>query len=149
MIYFLGLGSNLGEREKFIKAAINALQNHPQIELLQTSSLLETKPYGKLDQPDFLNCIIKITTSLSAEDLLKFCLQTESKLQRVRIEKWGPRTIDIDLLLSEEIVTSANLIIPHPELHKRAFVLKSMLELAPDFQHPILKQSMREIYEKL
>src|SRR6056297_1540373 len=99
MIYFLGLGSNLGNSQQYLAQAISCLQQHPQIERLQTSSIIETEPYGKLDQPDFLNCVIKISCSMPAEDLLKFCLKTENDLDRVRQERWGPRTIDIDLLL--------------------------------------------------
>ena len=97
----------------------------------------------------FLNCVIEITTTLSAQDLLSFCLKTEKKLDRVRTIRWGPRTIDIDIILGEEIILEKNLHIPHPELHKREFVLRSLVELCPDCIHPVLNKTINELYLSL
>ena len=146
MRYFLGLGSNIGERENYLESAKEYLKNHPQIQLIRSSSTITTKPYGVTDQPDFLNCVIEISTKLPAQDLLAFCLETEAKLGRVRTLRWGPRTIDIDIILGEDIINAENLTIPHPEMHKREFVLRSLVELCPDCIHPILNKTINELY---
>jgi len=149
MRYFLGLGSNIGERQYYLESAKEHLKNHPQIELVRSSTTITTEPYGVADQPLFLNCVIEITTTLSAQDLLSFCLKREKKLDRVRTIRWGPRTIDIDIILGEEIILEKNLHIPHPELHKREFVLRSLVELCPDCIHPVLNKTINELYLSL
>ena len=147
MYCYLGLGSNLGEKQKYIKKAIEQISNLEFVEIIRTSSIIETKPYGKIDQPDFLNCVVELQTELTPENLLKKCLDIENRLGRVRKEKWGPRTIDIDLLLYENVVMNTKtLILPHPELHKRKFVLESLNELCPNLMHPIIKKNIKEIY---
>lgn len=150
MTCYLGLGSNLGNRQEYIENAILELSSNPKIEILQKSKIIETKPFGKIIQPDFLNCVVKIETIFSASNLLKTCLNIENKLNRVRDEKWGPRTIDIDILFyGNEIIKSKNLTIPHPELHKRFFVLQSLHEICPNFIHPKFKKTMTTLKEKL
>ena len=149
MIFFLGLGSNLGNRDNYLLQAKNYLGKHPQIEILRSSKIIQTKPYGKLDQPDFKNMVIEVESSLSTFELLDFCLETEAKLDRVRLEKWGPRTIDIDILLGEEIINEENLKVPHPELHKREFVLSSLVTLCPERIHPILNKTIKQLHEEL
>nr|HPR18631.1 2-amino-4-hydroxy-6-hydroxymethyldihydropteridine diphosphokinase [Candidatus Cloacimonadota bacterium] len=107
-------------------------------------------PYGKTDQPDFLNCVLKIETDLSSREVLKLCLKIEKNLGRVRHETWGPRTIDIDLLLYEhEIVAEPDLQIPHPGIPQREFLLKSLVELCPEYLHPLTHKSIREMSEEL
>ncbi len=146
MICYLGLGSNLGNRQKFIEDAIFELSSNLKIEILQKSEIIETKPFGKINQPNFINCVVKIDTIFSASNLLETCLNIENKLKRIRIEKWGPRTIDIDLLFyGNEIIESQNLTIPHPELHKRLFVLNSLNEICPEFVHPKLNKTIKEL----
>ena len=149
MLCYLGLGSNLGDRNNYIEQAKNSISKNNQINILRSSKTIQTKPYGKLDQPDFLNTVIEIETTLSSKELLQFCLKTEASLDRVRLERWGARTIDIDILLSEEIVNEKNLIIPHPELHKREFVLRSLVELCPSYLHPKLNKTVHELYDEL
>lgn len=147
---FLGLGSNLGNRKNTILLAMEKLQNHPQIDILKKSSIIETKPYGNKNQPNFLNCVIKIETQLNPEHLLKVCNNIENDLGRVRAEKWGPRTIDIDILFIDDmIINTKNLTVPHSEVHLRKFVLDSLVEIEPDFIHPILKKTLKEINNSL
>uniref|UniRef100_A0A7C5V2V1 2-amino-4-hydroxy-6-hydroxymethyldihydropteridine diphosphokinase n=1 Tax=Caldicellulosiruptor owensensis TaxID=55205 RepID=A0A7C5V2V1_9FIRM len=147
-IVFLGLGSNLGDRDENIKKAIEHLKDKVRIE--KVSSIIETEPYGFVDQPKFLNCVLKGTTVLSPFELLEFVLDIENKMGRKRLFKWGPRNIDIDILLYDDLVIDAeNLKIPHPELHKRLFVLEPLCEIEKDFVHPVLKKSVYELYTQL
>ena len=147
MICYLGLGANLGNREENIKNAISRLSSHPEILIKKRSSMIETKPYGNIDQPDFINSVIEIETDLTAENLLSKCLTVENELGRKRNEKWGPRTIDIDILFcNDQIINSQKLIVPHPDLHNREFILRSLNEICPDFIHPVLNKSIKELY---
>ncbi|MCS1352404.1 2-amino-4-hydroxy-6-hydroxymethyldihydropteridine diphosphokinase [Mechercharimyces sp. CAU 1602] len=129
---YLGLGSNLGEREHYLREAIIRLIQPPQNRLEAVSSLYETAPVGYVDQPHFLNMVIAMRTSLSPQDLLREALAIEQQLERVREVRWGPRTIDIDLLLyGEQKIVTEELSIPHPRMHERAFVLLPLVEIAP------------------
>ncbi len=144
MICYLGLGSNLGNREEYILNAITELSKKTYI--LQNSEIIETKPFGNLKQPDFLNCVVKIETELKPLDLLKICTGIENKLGRKRTQKWASRTIDIDILFyGSEAFQSKELTIPHPEIQKRKFVLKSLNEICPDFIHPVLNKKISQI----
>jgi 2-amino-4-hydroxy-6-hydroxymethyldihydropteridine diphosphokinase len=127
----IGLGSNMGNREKNIKTAIYELHKHPEIFIDKMSSLYETKPVGVVDQPNFLNAVISINTVLQPHTLLKVCLDTEYQMGRVRYQRWGPRNIDIDILLYHDLVIrDEELHIPHPRLHVRSFVLVPLQEIA-------------------
>jgi 2-amino-4-hydroxy-6-hydroxymethyldihydropteridine diphosphokinase len=149
-ICYLGIGSNIGFRDTNIKSAIELLRVLPKTKFLRTSSVIETKAVGKTDQPDFLNCGVKILTELNAQKLLTECMQIENNLGRKRLEKWGPRIIDIDILFyDKEIIETETLSIPHPELHKRKFVLNSLMELCPDFIHPKINKTIKEIFDSL
>ena len=150
MYCYLGLGSNLGDKHEFITKAINQISKFKNTEITRTSSMITTKPYGKTDQPDFLNCVIELDTGILPEELLKKCLDIENQLGRIRNEKWGPRTIDIDLLFyKDKIINTKLLVLPHPELHKREFVLTSLNELCPDLVHPILNKKVKDIFMEL
>ena len=150
MICYLGLGSNLGDRKDYLNRAISRLVSHPDIEMLKCSTIIETKAFGKSEQPDFLNCVIKIDTALSPSELLKLCLKIEINLGRVRYEKWGPRTIDIDLLIYEnKIINEEHLIVPHPGIPEREFVLISLNELCPDYIHPLKGKRIFELYDEI
>lgn len=130
MIY-LGLGSNLGDRESTICRAINLLCQHPAIRLIKASSLYETAPVGFTDQADFLNAVISIETSLTPTELLGVCQSVEAKLGRVRKQPWGPRTIDVDILIYNDLqCATSTLILPHPRFHQRRFVLVPLAEIA-------------------
>ena len=147
---YLGLGSNLGDKLQFITKAIDQISKLESVKIKRTSSMIITAPYGKTDQPDFTNCVIELDTDLLPEELLKKCLYIENQLGRIRNEKWGPRTIDIDMLFYEdEIIDTELLVLPHPQLHKREFVLISLNELCPDLVHPKLKKKIRDIFMEL
>ncbi|MEZ5043357.1 MAG: 2-amino-4-hydroxy-6-hydroxymethyldihydropteridine diphosphokinase [Saprospiraceae bacterium] len=145
---FLGLGSNVDPKEAHLSQAINeiAFSVGP---ILQCSSLYRTKAWGKTDQSDFINQVIKIESSLSALVLLDTILFIESVLGKVRQGKWGPRKIDIDILFyGQTVITTERLIVPHPFVQDRNFVLVPMMEIAPDFVHPLQQLSIKELYEK-
>lgn len=129
---FLGLGSNLGARAETLAAALQRLDRPPVLEITAVSAVYESKAVGLTDQPDFLNLVARIHTSLPPHELLRTCLEVEASLGRVRLERWGPRTIDIDVLLyGEERVQDSLLTVPHPRMAERAFVLAPLAELAP------------------
>ncbi len=150
MKVYLGIGSNLGDRSLNIKEAVRLICELDHISLVGQSPVIETSPYGFVEQPDFLNQVIAIDTTLTPSEVLKECRIIEKELQRKKVIKWGPRTIDIDILFySDLIFKDSELEIPHPDLHNRLFVLSSMLELDPEFRHPVLGKSIQEIYNKL
>lgn len=132
---FLGLGGNIGEPAKAMAAALRALDANEHVAVLRVSSIYRTPAWGVRDQPDFLNAAAEIDTTLSAHELLDLCLATESALKRERRERWGPRVIDIDLLLyGEERINEEGLQIPHPRMLERAFVLVPLAEIAPELR---------------
>ncbi|HEY7795994.1 MAG TPA: 2-amino-4-hydroxy-6-hydroxymethyldihydropteridine diphosphokinase [Gaiellaceae bacterium] len=125
---YVGLGANLGDREATIRAALEALPG-----VVAVSSLRETDPVGVTDQPQYLNGVAALETGLSPRELLDALLAVERELGRERRERWGPRTIDLDLLLyGEETIDEPGLTVPHPRLHERRFALEPLSELAPD-----------------
>ncbi len=129
----LGLGGNLGDPVAAFAAALARLRAHAAVEVKATSSVWRTAPWGKLDQPEFRNMAALIETSLSAEDLLALCLAIERESGRERRERWGPRTLDIDILTyGEETIDRPGLQIPHPRIAERAFVLAPLAEVAPE-----------------
>ena len=136
----LALGSNLGNREENLRRALVLLEEKG-LRILHRSSVRVTKPWGKTDQPDFLNQVIHVETTLSPHSLLELCLGIEAALGRVRREKWGPRIIDIDILYYDDrVISEPGLTLPHPHLHERLFVLEPLTEIAPDFIHPVLRK---------
>jgi 2-amino-4-hydroxy-6-hydroxymethyldihydropteridine diphosphokinase len=138
---FIGLGSNLGNREERILGALDWLAKHSQIDLRNRTKIVETAPWGLLGQPSFLNAVAEIRTDLSPLELLGELKRAEKELGRAEeIVKWGPREIDLDILLyGEKVVDSKDLIIPHPHLLERPFVITHLLELDPDLVHPVKK----------
>lgn len=130
---YLGLGGNIGEPERAMAAALHALDAAAEIRVISVSSLYRTPPWGKLDQPDFLNAAAQVRTALSARALLRACLVIERSLKRERAERWGPRPIDIDILVyGTGAIREEGLEIPHPRMLERAFVLVPLAEIAPD-----------------
>lgn len=129
---YLGLGGNVGDRLRSLTDAVWSLNTEPGLCVEKASSVYETKPVGVIDQPDFLNLVVQVRTELSARDLLARCLQIETTLGRVRTLRWGPRTIDIDLLWYDgQTVDEPDLVLPHPRMASRAFVLAPLAEIAP------------------
>ena len=134
---YVGLGANLGNREEMLQHAIALLSAADGVEVLAVSELRETDPVGVVDQPPFLNGAAAVDTTLSARELLDTLLAIERSLGRVRAERWGPRTIDLDLLLyGDEIVDEPGLRVPHPHLHERRFALEPLVELDPELVIP-------------
>ena len=130
-VAYLALGSNLGDRTAHLQRAINGLDRHPEIDVVASSQVYETEPIGP-DQPDFLNAVIEVETTLSGADLLLACQEQEDLAGRVRVERWGPRTLDVDVLyLGDETINTADLIVPHPRIEVRGFVLAPLRDVAP------------------
>jgi len=149
---YLSIGSNSGDRETFIKQAVNSLILCEEIDVIQTSALYETEPWGVKNQNWFLNIIVEIYTELSPRDLLVKLNQIEDSLGRNRKNesRWGERTLDIDIVFyGDEVISTEILTIPHARMHERAFVLVPMMEIAPDFVHPIFNKTIVDLYEKL
>lgn len=145
---FISLGSNLGNKRHFIESAISALRNEKKMSVKRISSIIETAPVGNIRQPDFLNCIVECNTEMSSHELMQTLLNIEKKLGRERKEKWGPRTIDLDILFFNDEITNTNVLkIPHPEIMNRPFILQLMNELAPEFMHSKLNKTMEQLYE--
>jgi 2-amino-4-hydroxy-6-hydroxymethyldihydropteridine diphosphokinase len=132
-VAIVGLGGNLGDTRGLMAAALRLLAQHPDIEVTAVSPLYETPPWGKTDQPAFRNAAARLDTRLSCRALLEAILQVETELGRERGERWGPRTVDIDILLfGDETVDEPGLHVPHPRLGERAFALQPLVDVAPD-----------------
>lgn len=147
---YLLLGSNLGDREAVLRQAIQHISE--QIGFIDAqSSVYETEPWGNTNQPGFLNLALKISTGLSAIQMLEKALSIEEQLGRVRLERWGSRIIDIDIIFynADVIRIEDRLRIPHPEMQNRKFVLEPLCEIAPEFIHPVLNRSIKELFESL
>jgi len=143
-IVYLALGSNLGNRLSNLKEAIAALP--PQMEVKAKSAVYETPPWGYEDQPKFLNQVLKATTYLDPEPLLKHLKRLEVALGRKETFQNGPRLIDIDILFYDELILNKpSLVIPHPRLQERGFVLLPLMDLDPNLTHPVTKKSVREM----
>ena len=136
-IAYIGLGSNLGDRQAYLEAALIGLASRSAVELLDVSSLFETEPMGVTDQPLFLNACASVRAAGGARQLLGCLTAIEDLHQRERMTRWGPRTLDLDLLLcGDRIVQSADLTLPHPRMTERCFVLVPLCEIAPHLRHP-------------
>jgi 2-amino-4-hydroxy-6-hydroxymethyldihydropteridine diphosphokinase len=147
---YIGLGSNLGDRENSIRSALKMLAETEQVEVARVSDLIETTPLGDRNQPDYLNAVAEIKTDLSAEDLHKQLADIETSLGRVREGKWLPRIIDLDLLLfGADVINHPGLTVPHPQMHLRSFVLKGLCQLNPELLHPVIKEPMSELAARL
>lgn len=140
---YLALGGNVGDVEQAFRTSLAALRAHAHVSVLKESAIYRTPPWGKTDQPDFLNMAAEIETDLSAHDLLDLCLTIERASGRVREERWGPRTIDLDIIAyDDQTIADERLTVPHPHAHERAFVLAPMADLAPDLM--IAGKSVRD-----
>lgn len=134
---YLGLGSNLGDRLATLQRALELLAAEPGIRIQRSSRVWETDPVGGPVQPDFLNAVLEIETDLEPHALLAACNRVEAQLGRTRRVRWAPRTIDVDILLIDGLtIADDRLIVPHPRLHERAFVILPLLELLPDLTLP-------------
>ena len=142
---YVALGSNLGDKEANLRKALELLQERG-VEVVKTSSFICTEPYGVTDQPQFLNGVCEVRTSLVPLALLHTLLEIEQEMGRVRLRHWGERNIDLDLLLYEDVVLDTpELILPHPDMQNRDFVLLPLAEIAPKLVHPIIQKSIEEL----
>lgn len=151
-LVYLGLGANLGKRIKTLEDGIKRLEAHPDISVLTKSPYYETEPHGGAAQPRFINAVLAIETGLSPQELLKVTREVEGELGRRRDpgdgERWGPRTIDIDILLYDNcIVEDKDLKIPHPLMHQRRFALEPLVDISPTCLHPVLNKTASELLE--
>ena len=147
---YIGIGSNLGSRKENIDKAIKMLSDAEHIEFCRMSDIVETAPLGKKSQPDYLNAVAEIKTSLDPEDLLVKLNDVENSLGRERKEKWASRTIDLDILLfGDHVEKTENLIVPHSQMHLRSFVLNGLCQLNSELVHPVMKVSVKELASRL
>ena len=147
---YLSVGANMGDRRANIEAALGRLAEDEGIRRLQASELIETEPYGYTDQPDFLNGAVRLETLYSPEELLRCLHEVERLGGRERTVRWGPRTIDLDILLyGDRMMCTETLTIPHRDMHRREFVLRPLCELAPWLIHPGLHRTMLELLQEL
>ena len=147
---FLGLGTNMGDRKKNLAQALTILNDRPDLTVLRTSSIYETEPWGLANQPKFLNMVAEIATSISPDELLERVKKVEQDMGRKAGPRFGPRIIDIDiLLLEDQVVDEPNLNVPHVSLHERAFILVPLSELAPDLVHPVFGVTVATLAAKV
>lgn len=147
---YIAIGSNIGNKEKNLLSAIELINKSTVTKVVSVSKFYETEPVGYLDQENFLNGAIEVKTLLSPKNLMKFLLEKEKELKRERIIKWGPRTIDLDILLYDNLVTfEQDIVIPHPRMEKRMFVLKPLSDIAPYIVHPLLNERIVDLMNKL
>ena len=146
---FLGLGSNIGDREKNLKTSLSLIEG-AELRIRKTSSLYHTEPVGEVSEPWFMNAVVEVETTLSPEELLRRCQRIEEKMGRQRLIPQGPRVIDLDILIYDQLTLDApGLTIPHPRMHGRRFVLIPLMEIAPGAVHPRLKKRMRELLDDI
>ncbi len=147
---YIALGSNMGDKEAYLKMGVDGIAVTRGCQVKKVSDFITTAPYGVLDQDDFLNGAMEIQTLLTPEELLGRLHEIEQDANRERILRWGPRTLDLDILMYDDLVLDTeDLHIPHIEMHKRDFVLKPMNQIAPYLRHPVYNRTVTELYEAL
>ncbi len=147
---YIGLGSNLGDRKGYINSALKLLADNEHIEFIRVSDIIETAPLARMDQPKYLNAVAEVKTSLSPQDLHKKLIEIETALGREKKDKWSSRNIDLDLLLfGQQVVNEPALTIPHRQMHLRSFVLNGLCQLNRSLIHPVIKESVGVLVERL
>lgn len=147
---FIGIGSNIGDREQYLKKGLQLLNLNDDVIIKKVSTFIETEPYGGVDMDPVLNGVARIKTLLAPYELLTICSEIESELGRERLVKWGPRTFDMDILFYDKLILEEEcLTIPHIDIKNRDFVLKPMAEIAPGFVHPIYNKTIQDMLEEL
>ncbi|EHK2400276.1 2-amino-4-hydroxy-6-hydroxymethyldihydropteridine diphosphokinase [Clostridium perfringens] len=147
---YLSYGSNIGDKKYYIEEALNEINKAYHTEIIKKSNLIETEPWGYTEQDEFLNGACKIKTLLNPKELIRFLLDIEQKLKRERKIKWGPRTIDLDVIFFNDLISEdEEIILPHPRMHERSFVLEPLNEIAPYKVHPLYRKRVFELLEEL
>ena len=146
---YVALGTNLGNLRENLDEALKRLAVQG-LNITKVSTYIDTDPYGVTDQPRFLNAVCEVRTELSAQALLKMLLATELEMGRVRLRHWGERIIDLDLIFyGDEVINAPNLVVPHPDMQNRDFVLRPLAEIAPGKMHPVLHKTLAELWQNL
>jgi dihydroneopterin aldolase/2-amino-4-hydroxy-6-hydroxymethyldihydropteridine diphosphokinase len=147
---YLSMGSNIGDKRSYLQHALEALDAQKHTRLIRQSSFILTEPYGGVEQDDFLNNAVMIQTLLSPENLLAFLHEIENEAGRTREVRWGPRTLDIDILFYDDLIyESGTLVIPHVDLENRTFVLEPLSEIAPNHRHPVYLKTVSQLLKEL
>ncbi|MGN1013999.1 MAG: 2-amino-4-hydroxy-6-hydroxymethyldihydropteridine diphosphokinase [Butyricicoccus sp.] len=147
---YVALGSNMGDKKAYLDNAVAFLRSQDDIRVCKVSDYIVTEPYGVTDQDEFLNGCLKLETLLTPHELLEVLHEGEQQAGRKRLRHWGPRTLDLDILFYDDIVLwEDDLVLPHPEIAKRRFVLEPMVQLAPHFVHPLTRYTMTQMLERL
>ena len=147
---YIALGSNMGDKEKYLNEAVEKLQQTSDCQVLKVSDFLVTAPYGGVEQDDFLNGALALKTLLTPQELLERLHEIEQEAHRERLIHWGPRTLDMDLLCYDDLIQDDPvLVLPHPEIQKRTFVLEPLAQIAPYLVHPLLHKRVKELLEEL
>ncbi|MBN1347324.1 MAG: 2-amino-4-hydroxy-6-hydroxymethyldihydropteridine diphosphokinase [Phycisphaerae bacterium] len=150
-VAYVALGSNLGDRAAILQGTIDDLRGEEGVEVDCVSGIRRTKPVGgPPNQDDYLNAVVRLRTKLGPFELLDLLQDIEQRFARRRLERWGPRTLDLDLLLYDDaVLNTERLTVPHPRMHERRFVLEPLCDVAPDTVHPVLRRTARELLEDL
>lgn len=147
---YLSIGSNMGDKEHNLNEAIKKMEEFKEIQVEKISSFIVTEPWGYTDQDEFLNGALKIKTTFSPKELIKALLSIESEMKRKRVIKWGPRVIDLDVIFYDDLLSDdEEIILPHPRMEEREFVLKPLSEIAPNKIHPILNKRVYKLLDEL
>lgn len=147
---YVGIGSNLGDRSLHLIRALDEMEGLPQTKMVAMSGVYETEPVGPPGQASYLNAVARLDTQLSPDDLLRHLQIIEEWAGRIRDQRWGPRTLDLDLLLYDSVISDSDfLTLPHPHAHERWFVLKPLCDLNPNLKHPLLQLSVAEMLNRL
>lgn len=147
---YLSIGSNMGDKEKYLRDGIEFIKKDERVRVLTVSDLINTKPYGVTDQDDFLNGAVKLETLLSPIELLELLHKAEDNAGRIRKEHWGPRTLDMDILLyDDDVISGPDLTIPHPDMCNRDFVLRPLKSIAPNAYHPVYRKTASQLLDEL
>lgn len=147
---YIALGSNMGDKEGYLNEAVTKLHQNPLIRKVEVSDFIVTKPYGGVEQDDFLNGAAKIETLYTPYELLTFLQELEQEASRERLVHWGPRTLDLDVLFFEDFVSDDKVLtVPHPDMQNRDFVLKPLCQLSPYYMHPVLLKSVKQMLSEL
>ena len=150
VIAYLGLGANLGDPVRQLQETLERLNSAEEVEVTRVSTFYRNPPLGPADQPWYVNAVTRVRTRLGPEELLHLLQQIETAMGRVRGERWGPRRIDLDLLLyNGEVIFTPDLVVPHPEMQHRVFVLAPLAEIAPRAWHPVLNKSAADLLAEL